>query len=149
MQEVKKLQDRMTSVSGFIGKLNCASEEISQVVCVIAAGIAEQTNLLALNANIEAARAGESGRGFAVVADEVRGLAQCKAASLDDIRRMTGQLQSGTQEAVSAISQSQQEVEASDSIAEGAKDNIEQISIGIDTIHTMNKLPKWHKSRNS
>lgn len=138
MEEVKKLQARMISVSNIISKLNGASEEIGQVVSVIA-GIAEQTNLLALNAAIEAARAGESGRGFAVVADEVRGLAKRTAASLDDIRRMTTQLQSGSQEAVSAITQGQQEVKNSVSIAEGAKDNIEQISFGIGTIHTMNQ----------
>jgi methyl-accepting chemotaxis protein len=138
MQEVQKLQARITSVSQVIGKLNGASEEISQVVNVIA-GIAEQTNLLALNAAIEAARAGDSGRGFAVVADEVRGLAQRTAASLDDIRRMTEQLVVGTREAVLAMDQGQEEVQNTVSIAQGAKDNIEQISMGIGTILQMNQ----------
>lgn len=138
MQEVKKLQSRISNVSSVIGKLNGASEEISQVVNVIA-GIAEQTNLLALNAAIEAARAGDSGRGFAVVADEVRGLAQRTAASLDDIRRMTEQLLVGTREAVSAMDQGQQEVQNTVSIAQGAKENIEQISLGIGTILQMNQ----------
>ncbi len=137
MKEVQKLQSRMQQVSGVIGEVSSASDEIGQVVSVIS-GIAEQTNLLALNAAIEAARAGESGRGFAVVADEVRGLAQRTTASLEDIRRMTDQLQSGTRGAVSAIEQGQKEVENSVSIAQVARDNIEQVNNEVSTIRDMN-----------
>lgn len=137
MEEVRKLQSRFQQVSAVIGELSCASDEIGQVVNVIS-GIAEQTNLLALNAAIEAARAGESGRGFAVVADEVRGLAQRTATSLEDIRRMTEQLQQGTRSAVSAMELGQQEVENSATIAQGAKDNIEQMDSQIGITRDMN-----------
>lgn len=137
MEEVQKLHTNVQRVSGVISEVSTASNEIGQVVSVIS-GIAEQTNLLALNAAIEAARAGESGRGFAVVADEVRGLAQRTAESLEDIRRMTDQLQSGTSGAVAVIEKGLKEVDSSVTIAQTAKDNIERVKCEVGIILDMN-----------
>ena len=85
-----------------IGKLGESSSEIGNVIKVINS-IAEQTNLLALNATIEAARAGEAGKGFAVVANEVKELAKETSKATEEIIVRIGSIQSGTEEAVTAI----------------------------------------------
>lgn len=82
--------------------LSRAGDRIGDVVKLITS-IAEQTNLLALNATIEAARAGEAGRGFAVVAQEVKTLAGQTAKATDEISSHIVNMQSATQESVSAI----------------------------------------------
>jgi methyl-accepting chemotaxis protein len=87
-----------------VEKLAETANAIGNVVSLIQ-DIAEQTNLLALNATIEAARAGEAGKGFAVVASEVKGLAEQTAKATGDIAAQINEIQSSTQEAVSAINQ--------------------------------------------
>jgi len=75
---------------------------IGEIVALIN-DIASQTNLLALNATIEAARAGDAGKGFAVVASEVKNLANQTGKATDEIAAKISAVQSGTSDAVTAI----------------------------------------------
>ncbi len=85
-----------------VAALAQGANKIGDIVQLINA-IAGQTNLLALNATIEAARAGEAGKGFAVVASEVKNLANQTAKATEEIGQQVSQIQSATQEAVTAI----------------------------------------------
>ena len=123
----------MTQVEG----LAANSEKIGSVLEVIRA-IAEQTNLLALNAAIEAARAGEAGRGFAVVADEVRNLARRTQESVEETRQVIEQLQAGTQEVVSSMSNSHRQAQGSVEQVGQAVTALQQIGDAVTVITDMN-----------
>lgn len=135
---VLRLSQELARATEVIHQLENHSGEISGVLEVIRA-IAEQTNLLALNAAIEAARAGEQGRGFAVVADEVRGLAQRTQQSTDEIQRMISTLQGGARDAVQAMAQSSEHVEASVQQAQRAAAALDGISQRVMQITAMSQ----------
>jgi len=110
MQEMSRIAESVSGLSGQVSMLSQRSNEISNIVGVIKE-IAEQTNLLALNAAIEAARAGEQGRGFAVVADEVRKLAERTTSATSDIGNIIGTIQNEMSTAVSSMSVAHGQVE--------------------------------------
>ena len=107
-----KMGDIQTAVnesSEVIQELDEKSKQIGEIVSLIT-NIADQTNLLALNAAIEAARAGEHGRGFAVVADEVRKLAEESGTAAKQIADLIGDIQTGTNNAVTSMQHGTEEV---------------------------------------
>ncbi|WP_190273626.1 methyl-accepting chemotaxis protein [Shewanella halifaxensis] len=137
VEQILNVHQHIDQASNVIHEVNKASENIDQVLNVIS-GIAQQTNLLALNAAIEAARAGESGRGFAVVADEVRGLAQRTSTSLEDIKQIIEQLQTGANSAVASIELGVNEASNASEIARVAGTSIDGIVESIQSVESMN-----------
>ncbi len=100
--QMNRIESVMTETGGVIHELRSRSEEVGEIMALIA-DIANQTNLLALNASIEAARAGEHGKGFAVVAVEVRKLAEKSKESSEHISALLREIEANTKRAVASM----------------------------------------------
>ena len=111
VQDMQSIRSAVQRMSKQIKSLGDRSLEISQIVSTIR-DIANQTNLLALNAAIEAAGAGEAGARFAVVADQVRKLAESSTQATREIADLVKTIQTETQDAVVAMENETQAVEA-------------------------------------
>nr|WP_068827867.1 methyl-accepting chemotaxis protein [Pseudomonas sp. BMS12] len=134
---IEQLASELNSAMHEVESLASSSEQIGSVLDVIRA-IAEQTNLLALNAAIEAARAGEAGRGFAVVADEVRNLAKRTQDSVEEIRQVIENLQSGTRDVVGSMHSSHKQAQSSVELVEQAVTSLRRIGDAVTVINDMN-----------
>jgi len=127
VQDMQGIRGAVQRMSKQVKGLGDRSLEISQIVSTIR-DIASQTNLLALNAAIEAAGAGEAGARFAVVADQVRKLAENSTQATREIAELVKVIQTETQEAVIAMEQETQAVEAGSASALRTGDVFKEIS---------------------
>ncbi len=127
VQDMQSIRAAVQRMSKQVKALGDRSLEISQIVSTIR-DIANQTNLLALNAAIEAAGAGEAGARFAVVADQVRKLAESSTQATREIADLVKVIQTETQDAVVAMEQETQAVEAGSASALRTGDVFKEIS---------------------
>lgn len=116
----------VTSTSGLVGNLSHNIGEIGTIVEFIKR-ISDQTNLLALNASIEAARAGEHGRGFTVVANEVKNLADQSKNASEEINRKIGAIRSETQNIVSTMGKSIEDIQKETKVVHETADSFMSI----------------------
>lgn len=124
---ISAIRETVAETAKKVKRLGEASQKISKVVSLIG-GFASQTNLLALNAAIEAARAGEEGRGFAVVAEEVRSLAQQSATATAEIEQLVEEIQTQTNEVVSAMEDGTEQVVAGTQLVQETRQRLNQIT---------------------
>ncbi|SDG73961.1 methyl-accepting chemotaxis sensory transducer with Cache sensor [Vibrio xiamenensis] len=135
--QMRRLVETMDAAVPIVQELAKSNANITDILQVIEE-ISEQTNLLALNAAIEAARAGEQGRGFAVVADEVRNLAKRTQDSVGEIRHVINKVQTGTNDVVTVIQESNQLANNSASQVKVAVDELQHVFSSIASITDMN-----------
>ena len=126
-QVAERADGEARQTSALIEMLSENVGSIGEIVSLIN-DIASQTNLLALNATIEAARAGEAGKGFAVVAGEVKHLASQTARATDEISAKIAAVQTGTSNAVQAISSIAQVIGEMGDISASVAEAVEQQS---------------------
>jgi methyl-accepting chemotaxis protein len=130
---MQAIKEKVGTSARSVQDLGQRSKEIGLILETID-DIASQTNMLALNAAIEAARAGEHGKGFAVVADEVRKLAERSSSATKDIANLVHGIQTTVGEAVVAMDQGSQEVEAGAEKANLAGKALDQIISAAESV---------------
>lgn len=130
------IREQIQDTSKRIKRLGESAQEIDEIIELIS-DTTEQTNVLAMNASIQAAAAGEAGRGFRAVATEVQRLAERSDQSLKRIVALIRSMQADTQNAVSAMERSTQEVVAgaqTTSKAGEALNRIEEVSSELNSL---------------
>ncbi|MEM8505733.1 MAG: methyl-accepting chemotaxis protein [Cyanobacteria bacterium P01_D01_bin.1] len=125
-KSISELRSTVGETAKKIKRLGESAQKIAQAVSLIDS-IALKTNLLAVNASVEAARAGELGQGFTAVAEQVSALAEQSAGATQTIAQIVTEIQTETQEVVSAIETGTAQVVDSTQLVKTTQQQLEEV----------------------
>lgn len=125
-ESIVELRSTVGETAKKIKRLGESAQKIAQAVSLIDS-IALKTNLLAVNASVEAARAGELGQGFTAVAEQVGSLAEQSAGATKTIAQIVAEIQTETQEVVTAIETGTAQVVDSSHLVKTTQQQLEQV----------------------
>ncbi|MEO0456079.1 MAG: methyl-accepting chemotaxis protein [Cyanobacteria bacterium P01_A01_bin.114] len=125
-ESIVELRSTVGETAKKIKRLGESAQKIAQAVSLIDE-IALKTNLLAVNASVEAARAGELGQGFSAVAEQVGALADQSAGATKTIAQIVAEIQTETQEVVTAIETGTAQVVDSSNLVKTTQQQLEQV----------------------
>ena len=123
---ILELRSTVGETAKKIKRLGESAQKIAQAVSLIDE-IALKTNLLAVNASVEASRAGELGQGFTAVAEQVGALAEQSAGATKTIAQIVAEIQTETQEVVTAIETGTAQVVDSSQRVKTTQQQLEQV----------------------
>ncbi|MEM9264982.1 MAG: HAMP domain-containing methyl-accepting chemotaxis protein [Cyanobacteria bacterium P01_F01_bin.13] len=123
---ILELRSTVGETAKKIKRLGESAQKIAQAVSLIDE-IALKTNLLAVNASVEASRAGELGQGFTAVAEQVGSLAEQSAGATKTIAQIVAEIQTETQEVVTAIETGTAQVVDSSQRVKTTQQQLEQV----------------------
>lgn len=123
---ILELRSTVGETAKKIKRLGESAQKIAQSVSLIDE-IALKTNLLAVNASVEASRAGELGQGFTAVAEQVGSLAEQSANATKTIAQIVADIQTETQEVVTAIETGTAQVVDSSTLVKLTQQQLEQV----------------------
>ncbi|MEM1239780.1 MAG: methyl-accepting chemotaxis protein [Cyanobacteria bacterium P01_H01_bin.26] len=123
---ILELRSTVGETSKKIKRLGESAQKIAQAISLIDE-IALKTNLLAVNASVEASRAGELGQGFTAVAEQVGALAEQSAGATKTIAQIVAEIQTETQEVVTAIETGTAQVVESSQRVQTTQQQLEQV----------------------
>jgi methyl-accepting chemotaxis protein len=126
MTLLNSLQKELTErLSNFDNELK-GIESFSKII----EGISKQTNMLGINAAIESARLGEAGRGFVVVAEEIGKLSKRSQESVSSIHKTTQEIQNNSQNLMT-------EMNKIETISSEINEILSQVANSVDKVNAM------------
>jgi methyl-accepting chemotaxis protein PixJ len=127
VEGISAIQETVEETAQKVKRLGEASQKISRVVNLIR-DLANQTNVLALNASLEANNLGSPDQGFTVVAEEVRSLAERSAIATREIEQIVGDIQTETEQVVTAMETGRGQVIAGTELVETTRQTLTSIA---------------------
>jgi methyl-accepting chemotaxis protein len=150
VKQMNKIRSEVNQLENDMTVLHERSKEIQNISDVLK-DISDRTTILALNTSIEANKAGEHGSGFLIIANEIHQLADQSMKSLEDINKLTIELQTSLDQSYNVTIATTKRVDEGMTNIEGTgqqiEDSVESVRSNLNIVKDVEAMASDQKSR--